>query len=103
VSNEIEETLCRSHTIPDVVDEEELMGELDALEANTEFKLNSVPSYLQQDKERPPRSPAAGFFDLENGNRRSRLTSSTSTSTLQCDAADGGSTPSGSGGMSWSP
>jgi hypothetical protein len=35
-------------------------AELDALEANTEFKLNSVPSYLQQDKERSPRSPAAG-------------------------------------------
>lgn len=78
--------------------------DLDALEANMEFKLNSVPSYPQQDKEGSPwiPKPAVGFFDLENGNRRSRLTLSTSTSTLQCDAADGGRTPSGAA-WSWSP
>jgi hypothetical protein len=36
--------------------------DLDALEANMEFKLNSVPSYPQQDKERSPwiPKPAAG-------------------------------------------
>ncbi|VAH12039.1 unnamed protein product [Triticum turgidum subsp. durum] len=51
VSNEIQETLCRSYNVPDDIDEEELMGELDALEADMDFESNSVPSYLQPDKE----------------------------------------------------
>ncbi|BAD45514.1 putative CGI-34 protein [Oryza sativa Japonica Group] len=51
VSNEIQESLGRSYNIPDDVDEEELMGELDALEADMEFESSAVPSYLQPDKE----------------------------------------------------
>ncbi|MCD7447205.1 hypothetical protein HAX54_026324 [Datura stramonium] len=51
VSNEIQETLGRSYGVPDDVDEEELMGELDALEADMEFEGEGVPSYLQPDKE----------------------------------------------------
>ncbi|XP_049403196.1 vacuolar protein sorting-associated protein 60.2-like [Solanum stenotomum] len=50
VSNEIQETLGRSYGVPDDVDEEELMGELDALEADMEFE-EGVPSYLQPDQE----------------------------------------------------
>ncbi|TVU18449.1 hypothetical protein EJB05_34550 [Eragrostis curvula] len=51
VSNEIQETLGRSYNVPDDIDEEELMGELDALEADMDFESESVPSYLQPDKE----------------------------------------------------
>uniref|UniRef100_M8BCU5 Charged multivesicular body protein 5 n=1 Tax=Aegilops tauschii TaxID=37682 RepID=M8BCU5_AEGTA len=50
-SNEIQETLGRSYNVPDDIDEEQLMGELDALEADMDFESNSVPSYLQPDKE----------------------------------------------------
>ncbi|KAF5470166.1 vacuolar protein sorting-associated protein 60.2-like [Juglans microcarpa x Juglans regia] len=53
VSNEIQETLGRSYSVPDDIDEEELMGELDALEADMgmETESDGVPSYLQPDKE----------------------------------------------------
>ncbi|XP_057978899.1 vacuolar protein sorting-associated protein 60.1 [Malania oleifera] len=53
VSNEIQETLGRSYSVPDDIDEEELMGELDALEADMgmETEADGVPSYLQPDKE----------------------------------------------------
>ncbi|WJX20097.1 hypothetical protein P8452_09693 [Trifolium repens] len=51
VSNEIQETLGRSYSVPDDIDEEELMGELDALEADMEIEPEGVPSYLQPDKE----------------------------------------------------
>ncbi|XP_015876479.1 vacuolar protein sorting-associated protein 60.2-like [Ziziphus jujuba] len=53
VSNEIQETLGRSYNVPDDIDEEELMGELDALEADMGMETESegVPSYLQPDKE----------------------------------------------------
>ncbi|KAL6124768.1 hypothetical protein ACLB2K_077278 [Fragaria x ananassa] len=53
VSNEIQETLGRSYSVPDDIDEEELMGELDALEADMgmETKSDGVPSYLQPDRE----------------------------------------------------
>ncbi|KAK3160078.1 hypothetical protein QOZ80_1BG0054940 [Eleusine coracana subsp. coracana] len=51
VSNEIQETLGRSYNIPDDVDEEELMGELDALEADMEFESAAVPSYLQPESD----------------------------------------------------
>uniref|UniRef100_A0A166C3K1 Charged multivesicular body protein 5 n=1 Tax=Daucus carota subsp. sativus TaxID=79200 RepID=A0A166C3K1_DAUCS len=65
VSNEIQESLGRSYSVPDDIDEEELMGgklfvellliisELDYLEADMglETESDSVPSYLQPDKE----------------------------------------------------
>ncbi|XP_027104709.2 vacuolar protein sorting-associated protein 60.2-like [Coffea arabica] len=53
VSNEIQETLGRSYSVPDDIDEEELMGELDALEADMgmETESDGVPAYLQPDKE----------------------------------------------------
>ncbi|XAR53537.1 hypothetical protein NMG60_11022131 [Bertholletia excelsa] len=53
VSNEIQESLGRSYNVPEDIDEEELMGELDALEADMgmETEGEGVPSYLQPDKE----------------------------------------------------
>lgn len=53
VSTEIQESLGRSYSVPDDIDEEELMGELDALEADmgTETESEGVPSYLQPDNE----------------------------------------------------
>ncbi|XP_059665877.1 vacuolar protein sorting-associated protein 60.2-like [Cornus florida] len=53
VSNEIQESLGRSYSVPDDIDEEDLMGELDALEADMgmETEGDGVPSYLQPDKE----------------------------------------------------
>ncbi|CAN1298177.1 Vacuolar protein sorting-associated protein 60.2, partial [Linum perenne] len=53
VSSEIQETLGRSYNVPDDIDEDELMGELDALEADMGFDTEGegVPSYLQPDKE----------------------------------------------------
>ncbi|KAL5709145.1 hypothetical protein ACHQM5_019865 [Ranunculus cassubicifolius] len=51
VSNEIQESLGRSYSVPDDIDEDELLGELDALEADmgTETESDGVPSYLQPD------------------------------------------------------
>ncbi|KAL0322090.1 UNVERIFIED_CONTAM: Vacuolar protein sorting-associated protein 60.2 [Sesamum calycinum] len=53
VSNEIQESLGRSYNVPDDIDEDELMGELDALEADMGFETegDGVPSYLQPDRE----------------------------------------------------
>ncbi|KAM7265197.1 hypothetical protein ACFE04_002880 [Oxalis oulophora] len=53
VSNEIQETLGRSYNVPDDIDEEDLMGELDALEYDMGLETESegMPSYLQPDKE----------------------------------------------------
>uniref|UniRef100_A0A5B7BC39 Putative charged multivesicular body protein 5 n=1 Tax=Davidia involucrata TaxID=16924 RepID=A0A5B7BC39_DAVIN len=53
VSNEIQESLGRSYSVPDDIDEEDLMGELDALEADMgmETESDGVPAYLQPDKE----------------------------------------------------
>ncbi|GMI83330.1 hypothetical protein like AT3G10640 [Hibiscus trionum] len=51
MSNEIQETLGRSYNVPDDIDEDELMGELDALEADMGTEADGVPSYLQPDKE----------------------------------------------------
>ncbi|KAL6989191.1 hypothetical protein U1Q18_014944 [Sarracenia purpurea var. burkii] len=53
VSHEIQETLGRSYNVPDDIDEEDLMGELDALEADMglEIEGDGVPAYLQPDKE----------------------------------------------------
>lgn len=50
-SSEIQETLGRSYGVPDDLDEEDLMGELDALEADmgTEADSEGLPSYLQPD------------------------------------------------------
>ncbi|KAG0573460.1 hypothetical protein KC19_VG180200 [Ceratodon purpureus] len=51
-SSEIQETLGRSYGVPDDLDEEELMGELDALEADMGLETEEgMPSYLQDDKE----------------------------------------------------
>lgn len=50
LSNEINETMSQSFAVPDDIDEEELMGELDALEdewANEDAADDEVPSYLQ--------------------------------------------------------
>uniref|UniRef100_A0A1D1XYA3 Charged multivesicular body protein 5 n=1 Tax=Anthurium amnicola TaxID=1678845 RepID=A0A1D1XYA3_9ARAE len=53
VSSEIQESLGRSYNVPDDIDEDELLGELDALEADmgAETEADSMPSYLQPDKE----------------------------------------------------
>ncbi|KAL3838152.1 hypothetical protein ACJIZ3_022743 [Penstemon smallii] len=53
VSNEIQESLGRSYNVPDDIDEDDLMGELDALEADMGFETegDGVPSYLQPDKD----------------------------------------------------
>ncbi|XP_068663374.1 vacuolar protein sorting-associated protein 60.1-like [Aristolochia californica] len=53
VSSEIQESLGRSYNVPDDIDEDDLMGELDALEADmgAETESDGVPSYLQADKE----------------------------------------------------
>uniref|UniRef100_A0A2P2JZU3 Charged multivesicular body protein 5-like n=1 Tax=Rhizophora mucronata TaxID=61149 RepID=A0A2P2JZU3_RHIMU len=53
VSHEIQETLGRSYNVPDDIDEEELMGELDALETDMgmETEADGMPSYLQPDRE----------------------------------------------------
>ncbi|KAJ1704330.1 hypothetical protein LUZ63_004109 [Rhynchospora breviuscula] len=51
VSNEIQESLGRSYNIPDDIDEDDLMGELDALEEDMGTEADAVPSYLQPDKE----------------------------------------------------
>ncbi|XVF09360.1 hypothetical protein REPUB_Repub07fG0085900 [Reevesia pubescens] len=53
VSNEIQETLGRSYNVPDDIDEDELLGELDALEADMGSEADGVPSYLQPDREEP--------------------------------------------------
>lgn len=52
-SNEIQESLGRSYNVPHDIDEEDLMGELDALEADIGFEMegDGVPSYLQADNE----------------------------------------------------
>ncbi|XP_057789250.1 vacuolar protein sorting-associated protein 60.1-like isoform X1 [Salvia miltiorrhiza] len=52
VSSEIQESLGRSYNLPDDIDEDELLGELDALEADMGFESEGgMPSYLQPDKE----------------------------------------------------
>jgi len=53
ISTEIQDSLGRSYSVPDDIDEDELMGELDALEADmgSETQTDGVPAYLQPDKE----------------------------------------------------
>uniref|UniRef100_A0A6N2M0H5 Charged multivesicular body protein 5 n=1 Tax=Salix viminalis TaxID=40686 RepID=A0A6N2M0H5_SALVM len=61
VSSEIQETLGRSYSVPDDIDEEDLMGELDALEADMamETESNEVPSYLQPELDAELSMPSA--------------------------------------------
>ncbi|XP_077221704.1 vacuolar protein sorting-associated protein 60.1-like isoform X3 [Tasmannia lanceolata] len=61
VSNEIQESLGRSYSVPDDIDEDDLMGELDALEADmgTETEHDGMPSYLQPDLEAELNLPSA--------------------------------------------
>lgn len=49
MSNEIQESLGRSYSVPDDIDEDDLMGELDALELDMESESHGVPSYLQSE------------------------------------------------------
>eukprot|EP00249_Psilotum_nudum_P009648 c22064_g1_i1 orf=242-949(-) len=53
ISTEIQESLGRSYNVPDDLDEDELMGELSALEADlgSESQAEGLPSYLQPDKD----------------------------------------------------
>jgi charged multivesicular body protein 5 len=56
-SNEIQESLGRSYNVPDDIDEDDLLGELDALEADMgseDVSADGVPSYLQADPEPEP-------------------------------------------------
>ncbi|KAL2651155.1 hypothetical protein R1flu_019283 [Riccia fluitans] len=55
-SNEIQESLGRSYSVPDDIDEDELMGELAALEEDmgSEEVSDGVPAYLQPDTEPEP-------------------------------------------------
>lgn len=62
-SSEIQDSLGRSYGVPDDIDEEDLMGELDALESDMGSELESgdaVPSYLQ-----PEPAEAHGDADLQ--------------------------------------
>ena len=51
--NDIQDVLGQNYGVPDDVDEDELLGELDALEADMAFEAeetaaqDAVPSYLQ--------------------------------------------------------
>ena len=52
MNEEIQEVMGRSFACPDDIDEDELMGELDALEADLAFEVEKptetgVPSYLE--------------------------------------------------------
>ncbi|KAI3792133.1 hypothetical protein L2E82_06003 [Cichorium intybus] len=53
ISNEIQESLGRSYSVPDDIDEDKLMGELDALEVDMgkEGESEGIPSDLQPDNE----------------------------------------------------
>lgn len=53
ISSEIQDSLGRSYSVPDDIDEDELMGELDALEADmgSETNTDSMPAYLQPDRD----------------------------------------------------
>mmetsp|Transcript_18591 Transcript_18591/g.46248 ORF Transcript_18591/g.46248 Transcript_18591/m.46248 type:complete len:229 (+) Transcript_18591:110-796(+) len=50
-SNEIQETMGRNYNVPDDIDEDELLGELDALEMDMALEEagEEVPSYLQDE------------------------------------------------------
>jgi Snf7 len=63
--NDIQDVLGQNYGVPDDVDEDELLGELDALEADMAFEAEetaaqgAVPSYLQA-RTAPRRPPSAG-------------------------------------------
>ncbi|KAK6144617.1 hypothetical protein DH2020_021437 [Rehmannia glutinosa] len=61
VSNEIQESLGRSYNVPDDIDEDDLLGELDELEADMGFETegDGVPAYLQPDMEAELNLPSA--------------------------------------------
>ncbi|KAK9078706.1 hypothetical protein SSX86_002763 [Deinandra increscens subsp. villosa] len=61
ISNEVQESLGRSYSVPDDIDEDELLGELDALEADMgqETEGEGVPSYLQPDLNEELNLPSA--------------------------------------------
>lgn len=77
-SNEIQDTLGRSYSVPDDIDEDELLGELDALEADMGTEADGVPSYLQPDREEPdfdaelnlPSAPTANAATSGRSNAR---------------------------------
>ncbi|GBG63394.1 hypothetical protein CBR_g38017 [Chara braunii] len=52
-STEVQEALGRSYSVPDDIDEDELLGELEALEADMDAEVegSSVPSYLAPEPE----------------------------------------------------
>lgn len=60
MSNEIQDALGQNYSIPDNINEDELMGELDALEldmaAEKAAEPNATPSYLLDDM---PEAPVA--------------------------------------------
>lgn len=62
-STELQDSLGRSYGVPDDIDEEDLMGELDALESDmgSELEGDSVPSYLQPE---PATEAGHGTEDL---------------------------------------
>ncbi|KAE8721563.1 putative transcription factor PosF21-like [Hibiscus syriacus] len=68
ISNEIQESLGRSYNVPDDIDEDELMGELDALEADMGTEADGVPSYLQPDKEEPDLDAELNLPSAPSGN-----------------------------------
>eukprot|EP00192_Tetraselmis_astigmatica_P019413 CAMPEP_0117661812 /NCGR_PEP_ID=MMETSP0804-20121206/7733_1 /TAXON_ID=1074897 /ORGANISM="Tetraselmis astigmatica, Strain CCMP880" /LENGTH=215 /DNA_ID=CAMNT_0005468697 /DNA_START=221 /DNA_END=868 /DNA_ORIENTATION=+ len=66
ITNEINETLGQSYGVPDEIDEEELMGELDLLEEELakEPAQGEMPSYLQEpDLPEIPNSESAHAMD----------------------------------------
>jgi len=61
--NDIQEVLGQNYGVPDDIDEEELLGELDALEADMAFEAEeqaagALPSYLQEQE--LPEAPQGG-------------------------------------------
>ena len=63
MSNEIQDALGQNYSIPDDINEDELMGELDSLEfemaAEKEAAPNATPSYLLDDMPEAPVGAAA--------------------------------------------
>lgn len=56
MSSEIQDALGRSYNVPDEIDDEELMGELEGLEADLAAEAeagDAVPSYLQDEPDLP--------------------------------------------------
>ena len=74
VSADIQESLGRNYAIPDNIDEDELLGELDALELDMAAEKDAappdaVPSYLLDTElpSAPTAMPANGVQDLSTG------------------------------------